>query len=176
MISAAYAASGTGASPAFYATPEFWVLAAFVLVIGLAWKPVSRAVGAGLDSRANQIKGKLDEARRLREEAQEMLAKFERQQREAASEAEEMIRKAKQDAEFIRENARKELADRIERRTALAEQRIAQAEAQAAKDVKALAADLAVEAAAKILTDNLTKTQRNALVKDAAGELAKRLN
>lgn len=156
---------------------SFWAFVGLIIFFAILWRAgVHKAVAKGLDGRADTIRNELDEARRLREEAQEMLAKFERQQREAASEAEEMIRKAKQDAEFIRENARKELADRIERRTALAEQRIAQAEAQAAKDVKALAADLAVEAAAKILTDNLTKTQRNALVKDAAGELAKRLN
>lgn len=156
---------------------SFWAFVGLVAFFAIIWRfGVHKAIAKGLDSRADAIRTELDEARRLREEAQEMLAKYERQQRDAASEAEEIVKKAKLDAEFIRENARKELAQRIERRTALAEQRIAQAEAQAAKDVKALAADIAVEAAAKLLSENLTKTQRNALVKDAAGELAERLN
>jgi F-type H+-transporting ATPase subunit b len=156
---------------------SFWAFLGLVIFFAILWRAgVHKALAKGLDGRADAIRTELDEARRLREEAQEMLARFERQQREAASEAEEIIKKAKQDAEFIRESASKDVAARIERRTALAEQRIAQAEAQAAKDVKALAADLAVEAAAKLLSENLTKTQRNALVKDATGELADRLN
>lgn len=156
---------------------SLWALIGLLLFFALLWRfGVHKVLGKNLDARAESIRNELDEARRLREEAQEMLAKYERQQRDAASEAEEIVKKAKLDAEFIRETARKELAQRIERRTALAEQRIAQAEAQAAKDVKALAADIAVEAAAKLLSEKLTKTQRNALVKDAAGELAERIN
>lgn len=156
---------------------SFWAFVGLVGFFAILWRAgVHKALAKSLDGRADAIRNELDEARRLREEAQEMLARIERQQRDAANEADEIVKKAKQDAEFIRENAKKELAARIERRTVLAEQRIAQAEAQAAKDVKALAADLAVEAAARLLTENLTKTQRNALVKDATGELAERLN
>lgn len=156
---------------------SFWAFIGLIAFFAIIWRfGVHKTVAKGLDSRADAIRTELDEARRLREEAQEILAKYERQQRDAASEAEEIVKKAKLDAEFIRENARKELAERIERRTALAEQRIAQAEAQAAKDVKALAAEIAVDAAARLLSEKLTKTQRNALVKDAAGELADRLN
>jgi len=156
---------------------SFWAFLGLLAFFAILWRfGIHKVLATTLDARANTIRTELDEARRLREEAQEMLAKYERQQRDAASEAEEIVKKAKLDAEFIRENARKELAERIERRTVLAEQRIAQAEAQAAKDVKALAAEIAVEAAAKLLTEKLTKTQRNALVKDAAGQLAERLN
>jgi len=156
---------------------SFWAFIGLLAFFAILWRfGIHKVLATNLDARANTIRNELDEARRLREEAQEMLAKYERQQRDAANEAEEIVKKAKLDAEFIRQNARKELADRIERRTALAEQRIAQAEAQAAKDVKALAAEIAVEAAAKLLSDKLTKTQRNALVKDAAGQLAERLN
>ncbi|MCH8491541.1 MAG: F0F1 ATP synthase subunit B, partial [Oceanicaulis sp.] len=65
---------------------------------------------------------------------------------------------------------------RIERRTALAEQRIAQAQAQAAKDVRGLAADLAVEAARNLLADGLTKPQRTKLVKSGIADVKDRLN
>lgn len=156
---------------------SFWAFVGLLLFFALLWRfGIHKVLGKALDSRADAIRNELDEARRLREEAQEILARYERQQRDAASEAEEIVKKAKLDAEFIRETARKELAQRIERRTVLAEQRIAQAEAQAAKDVKALAAELAVEAAARLMSEKLTKTQRNALIKDAASELAERLN
>lgn len=156
---------------------SFWAFIGLLGFFAILWRfGVHKVIGKSLDARADAIRAELDEARRLREEAQEMLAKYERQQRDAASEAEDIVKKAKLDAEFIREKARKELGERIERRTVLAEQRIAQAEAQAAKDVKALAADIAVEAAAKLLSERLTKTQRNALLKDATGELAERLN
>ena len=156
---------------------SFWAFIGLLGFFAILWRfGVHKVIGKSLDARADAIRAELDEARRLREEAQEMLAKYERQQRDAASEAEDIVKKAKLDAEFIREKARKDLGERIERRTVLAEQRIAQAEAQAAKDVKALAADIAVEAAAKLLSERLTKTQRNALLKDATGELAERLN
>ena len=74
MISVAYAADAAHHAGPFYAEPAFWVGIAFFLVVGLAFRPVVRALGAGLDARAAKIKARLDEAARLREEAQEMLA------------------------------------------------------------------------------------------------------
>ncbi|MGJ3232485.1 MAG: F0F1 ATP synthase subunit B [Oceanicaulis sp.] len=155
----------------------FWafvglVLFFIVIIVFGAPKMITKA----LDERADRIRTELDEARRLREEAQELLASYKRKQAEAAKNAEDIIRQAKAEADYLRENAKKEIAQRIERRTALAEQRIAQAEAQAAKEVKALAADLAVDAAKLLLTDNMTKTQRNAVLKSDIASLKDRLN
>lgn len=156
---------------------SFWTfigLIAFFVVLHFAG--AFKAIGGSLDSRAEKIRTELDEARRLREEAQELLASYKRKQAEAADEAEKIIAQAKAEADYLRENAKKEIAERIERRTALAETRIAQAEAAAAKEVKALAADLAVDAAKSLLTDKLSKTQRNALLKADIAAVKDRLN
>lgn len=156
---------------------SFWAFAGLIIFFGLIiFLGVPKMLGKALDDRADGIRNELDEARRLREEAQEMMATYERKQAEAAAEAEAIINQAKAEADYLRENAKSEIAQRIERRTALAEQRIAQAEAQAAKEVKALAADLAVEAAEHLLTKKMTKTQRNALVKADTAALKDALN
>ncbi|MGX6646977.1 F0F1 ATP synthase subunit B family protein [Maricaulaceae bacterium MS644] len=155
----------------------FWAfvgLVLFFIVLFIFGAP--KMIAKSLDDRSDRIRTELDEARRLREEAQELLASYKRKQSEAARNAEEIIKQARSEAEYLRESAQKEIAQRIERRTALAEQRIAQAEAQASKEVKALAADLAVDAARMLLTDKMTKTQRNALLKTDISSVKDRLN
>jgi len=155
----------------------FWAfvgLVLFFVIIFVFGAP--KMVTKSLDDRADRIRTELDEARRLREEAQELLASYKRKQSEAAQNAEDIIKQAKAEADYLRANAQKEIAQRIERRTAMAEQRIAQAEAQAAKEVKALAADLAVDAARLLLTDKMTKTQRNAILKSDISGMKDRLN
>ncbi len=156
---------------------SFWTFLGLVLFFVVIWRAGAfKAIGKALDDRAEAIRTELDEARRLREEAQELLATYKRKQSEAAEDAKKTIRQAKADAERMREEAQREIAERIERRTALAETRIAQAEAAAAKEVKALAADLAVDAAKELLTGKLSKTQRNALVKADIASVKDRLN
>lgn len=156
---------------------SFWTFLGLILFfVVLHFAGAFKAIGGALDSRAEKIRTELDEARRLREEAQELLASYKRKQSEAADEAEKIIAQAKAEAEYLRESAKKEISERIERRTALAETRIAQAEAAAAKEVKALAADLAVDAAKALLTDKLTKTQRNALLKSDIASVKDRMN
>jgi F-type H+-transporting ATPase subunit b len=131
---------------------ENWVAIGFVLFLGLlAYLGVHRKVTDSLDQRQARIKGELDEARRLREEAQALLAEFERKGREAEGEAEAIIASAKAEAERLAAEAKTRMEDFVARRTKMAETKIAQAEAQALADVKAAAADAAVAAAEKIL-------------------------
>ncbi|WP_019961212.1 F0F1 ATP synthase subunit B family protein [Woodsholea maritima] len=157
--------------------PTFWAfLSLIVFFVVIVFVGAPKAIAKALDDRAEGIRKELDEARRLREEAQEMLATYERRAREAEAEAEAIIEQAKAEAEHLRENAKLELAQRIERRTQMAEQRIAQAEAQATKEVRQMAADLAVEATKGLLQTTLTKTQRNALVKADTAILGDSLN
>jgi F-type H+-transporting ATPase subunit b len=159
------------------ADPTFWAfvgLVLFFVVIFFAGAPA--AMIKSLDQRAETIRNELDEARRLREEAQEMLASYERRQREAAEEAERIVEQARRDAERLREDARKDLEDMLERRAEMAETRIAQAEAQAAKEVRAMAADLATAAAEELLKSGLSKTDRNKIVKADTADLPKRFN
>jgi F-type H+-transporting ATPase subunit b len=131
---------------------ENWVALAFLLFVGLlVYLGVHRKITDSLDHRQVRIKGELDEARRLREEAEALLAEFKRKGHEAEAEAEAIIASAKVEAERLAAEAKTRMEDFIARRTKMAETKIAQAEAQALADVKAAAADAAVAAAEKIL-------------------------
>ena len=115
--------------------PSFYASLALVTFFGLLmYMGVFKTIAKTLDDRAEGIRNELDDAKRLREEAAEMLASYQRKQREAEAEAEAIIAQAKSEAKILKEESRKELTERLERRTAMAEQRIAQAEAQAWMD------------------------------------------
>jgi F-type H+-transporting ATPase subunit b len=131
---------------------EAWVAIAFVLFLGLLiYMGAHRRVLDGIDGRRARIKAELDEAVRLREEAQAVLTEFERKAREAEGEAAAIIAGAKAEAERLAVEAKARMEDFVARRTKMAESRIAQAEAQALADVRGAAADTAVAAAEKIL-------------------------
>ncbi len=132
---------------------EAWVAIAFVLFLGLlVYLGAHRRVIGGIDARQARIKAELDEAVRLRQEAQAVLAEFERKGREAEGEAASIIAGAKAEAERLAAEAKTRMEDFVVRRTRMAEAKIAQAEAQALADVRAAAADTAVAAAEKILS------------------------
>ncbi len=154
---------------------EFWVLVAFVLFVGfMVWKARKALVG-GLDARAERIKAEIDEAQRLREEAQSLLADYQKKQREALGEAEAMVKQAQEESLRLKAKAETELAAALKRREQQALDRIAQAEAQALAEVRNLAADLAVAATRKLLIEKLDPAQAQALVSDAIAELPRRL-
>ena len=156
--------------------PEFWVALAFVVIVIAAFRPVMKKVGAGLDERAAKIRVQIEEARKLREDAQALLAQYQKKQREAMAEAEAIISQAKADAARLRTEAEAELTNSIERRKQQALDRIAQSEAQALKDVRNTAVDVALAAAEKLLRDGLSAAQRQAMADQAIQELPKRLN
>ena len=157
--------------------PSFYASLALVAFFGLLmYLGVFKTIAKTLDERADGIKNELEDAKRLREEAAEMLASYQRKQREAGAEAEAIIAQAKSEAKMLKEESRKELTERLERRTAMAEQRIAQAEAQAAAEVKAAAAELAAAAAEEILQSKLKKTDLNKIVDADIKSVADRLN
>jgi F-type H+-transporting ATPase subunit b len=132
---------------------ETWVAIAFLCFLGLlAYLGAHRKVLAALDQRSARIKSELDEARRLHEEAQALLAEFERKGREAENEAAAIIASAKAEAERLATEAKARMGDFVARRTKMAEAKIVQAEAQALADVRSAAADAAVAAAEKILS------------------------
>ncbi|MCR6631011.1 MAG: F0F1 ATP synthase subunit B [Magnetospirillum sp.] len=177
MISTAFAAeAGHEAAGAFYTNPHLWVYLAFVLVVGFAFKPVFRAVTAALDGRAAKIKARLDEAHKLREDAQEMLATYQRKQRDAMKEAEEIIAHAKAEAERLSKQAAKDLEESVKRRETQALERIAQAEAQALKEVQNVAVDVAVNAARDVLAQSVTEAQKSALADAAIADLSRKFH
>jgi len=176
MISTAFAATADGHAVPMYADAAFWVGIAFILVVALAFKPVVAALGAGLDARAAKIKARLDEAHKLREDAQEMLATYQRKQRDAMKEAEDIIAHAKAEAERLSAQAAKDLEEQLKRRETQAMDRIAQAEAQALKEVQNLAVDVAIGAARQVLADSISGAQAASLVDSAIKDLPKKFH
>jgi len=159
------------------ATPEFWVLVSFVLFIGLiVYLKVPGKVTAMLDERAERISRELDEARKLREEAQELLADYERKRRDADKEAEAIIAQAREEAEAFAVETRQKLVEMVERRGNMAEEKIAQAEAQAVKEVRAAAAELAIAAATRIISDEVQGARADQLVAASIADLKDRLH
>jgi len=158
-------------------SPTIWVFFAVVLfLLVLAYFGIHKKIGGALDARADKIRTELDEAKSLREEAQALLASYQRKQKEAEEQAEGIVKQARHDAEVMAANARKDLAERLERRAAQAEAKIASAEAKAMADVKAKAADLALEAAEKLIRTGKSSTNHAQLVKDGIAQMGKTLN
>jgi F-type H+-transporting ATPase subunit b len=162
---------------AWYLASEFWVLVPVLLFFAIvAWKGGFKAMGSALDGRADAIRDELDEARRLREEAQTLLASYQRRQAEAEELAEDIVDRARRDAEAMATKARADLTERLQRRAAQAEAKIASAEAQALAEVRSRAADLAVDAAADLIRTELTAADKTRLFKDGVTQISGALN
>jgi F-type H+-transporting ATPase subunit b len=156
--------------------PTFWVAVAFVIFVAAAFKKVRDGLNSALDGRAARIKAQLDEARQLREEAQAALAEYQRKVRDAAAEAKAIVDHARVEAERLRERARADQEHALKRREQLAIEKIAQAEAEALKQVRNLAVDLAVAATARLLAENMGKDQAGRLINEAIQELPDKLH
>ena len=163
--------------PEGFGDATLYVILAVVLFFAmLAYFGIHKKIAGALDARADKIKAELDEARRLREEAQALLASYQRKQKEAETQAEDIVKQARHDAEIMAANARKDLAERLERRAAMAETKIANAEKQALADVRARAADIALDAAQDLLKSGLSTAEKNKLVKSGISSMGNILN
>ena len=137
-------------------SPDFWVAVSFLIFIGILVKMgVPSLITRALDDRADAVRKELDQARRLREEAQDLLADYQRKQRAADEEAKAIIEQARREAETMKAESAKSLKEQLERRTRLAEEKIARAEAQAVSEVRAAAVDVAMSAAESLIGDKL---------------------
>lgn len=154
----------------------FWVLVAFVAFIVLVWNKAKAAILGALDARAERIRQEIEQAQTLRDEAQAMLAQYQRKQRDALKEAESIVAAAREEADRIRRNAAAELEASLKRREAQAIEKIAQAETQALQQVRDLAVDLATAATEKLLVENIDQARRDRLVDDAIRDLAGKLH
>ena len=157
------------------AEAEFWVLLAVVIFVVAVWKPASRAITGMLDERTVRIRGELDEARKLREEAEQLLADYKRKEGEAAADAQAIIAHAKEEAERIAAHSAQELEQALQRRQRLAEERIAQAEAKAVDEIRAVAVDVAVSAAREVIASEMDENRGGALLDNAIAALPQRL-
>lgn len=158
-------------------TPEFWVLVSFVGFIGLIlYYKIPGKVAEALDKRAEAIRHELDEARKLREEAQALLADYERKHRDAEKEAESIITLAQEEAEALAKETRANLKDMLERRSRQAEEKIKRAEEQALGEVRATAVSVAIAAAEQIIEKKMTPAASRKLVDESIKSLKTKLN
>jgi F-type H+-transporting ATPase subunit b len=155
---------------------EFWVAAAFLVFVAVAVRLGWSRMTAALDARSDRIRNELEEAVRLREEAQQLLATYQRKHRDAVKEAEEIVAHARTEAERMAAEAAAELETEVRRRTELAQAKIARAEAQVIEEVRNLSVDVAVRAAGRLIRENLDDTQAQRLVDDAIGELGRKVH
>ncbi|MEH6402285.1 MAG: hypothetical protein V7750_02855 [Sneathiella sp.] len=157
--------------------PAFWVAIAFVGFIAvLIYFKLPSLIGKQLDERASRIKTDLEEAQKLREDAQALFADYQRRQRDALATAEEIVVKAKEDAEIIRKASEAELEASLTRRQQLAEDKIRQAEEKALAEVQNIAVDVAISVAQKLMTDELKAKEAGALIDQSIKDLGSQLN
>ena len=160
-----------------FAAPELWVLVSFVLFIALlVYYKIPNKVAKALDDRAGRINAELEEARRLREEAQTILADYQRKQRDAEKEAEDIIAMARREARFYAEESHKVLDEFLQRRVKLAEEKIARAEEQAIQDVRSKSVDVAVAAAEMLIARELKGKSAEDLVDKSIRDVSAKLN
>ncbi len=179
VLSAGVASPALAASGPFFSlhNTTFVVLLAFLLVIGvMVYLKVPGLLGGMLDKRAEGIKSELDEARARREEAQTILASYERKQKEVQEQADRIVTAAQQDAVAAADKAKEDLKVSIARRLAAAEDQIASAEASAIREVRDQAVSIAVAAARDVIAKQMTAASGNKLIDDAIAEVEAKLH
>jgi F-type H+-transporting ATPase subunit b len=157
--------------------PETWVAIAFIILMGaFGYLGVHRTVLKALDNRSARIKGELEDALRLKQEAAKVLAEYQARRASAEREAEDIVTGARAEAERIAAEARAKMEDFVARRTKTAENKIALAEAQALADVRAAAAEAAVAAAANIMSQSVKGQVADELLAKGIAEVKQKLN
>jgi F-type H+-transporting ATPase subunit b len=156
--------------------PHFWVNIGLLIFVAFAGPKIWRALTAFLDQRSMKIKADLDEAQKLKDEAQALLSEYQRKQRDALKEAEDIIASAKVQAQREIEDAKANLAASMARREAGALEKIAQAEAQALAEVRREAVDVATAATARLIAQVLDDNKSSALIDQSIAEVNRRLH
>ena len=155
----------------------FYAFVGLLLFLALiAYLQVPGMMAKGLDARAEKIQNELAEAKRLREEAQHLLAEYQRKRKDAEAEAASIVAAAEREASALTADAKQKTEEYVARRTALSEQKIKQAEADAINAVRAAAVDLAVAAAEKVIAAKSDAATGKALFDNAINEVKTRLN
>lgn len=156
---------------------DFVVILAFLLFVGiLLYVKVPSMMSKMLDDRADGIKSELEDARALREEAQTLLASYERKQKDVQVQADRIVANAAEEATAAAVQAKADLEVSIARRLVAAQEQIAAAEASAIKEVRDSAITVAVEVADKVISDQLTATDANKLIDAAIGDVNAKLH
>ncbi|MGB2933281.1 MAG: ATP F0F1 synthase subunit B [Methyloceanibacter sp.] len=161
----------------FMYEPEFWVAVSFFLFVGLVlYLGVHRKIATALDARAALIAKELEEARRLRDEAEKVLADYRRRQSEAVAETKDIVDLAVKEAEALAAETRQSVKEHFDRRMKLAEDKIGRAEEDAIREVRSIAVDTAVAAAQSLIAAKLTPGRAGKLVTESIDGLKSKLN
>ena len=172
----AFAAGGDYGFASFFNT-NYVVLIGFILFLALLFYfNVPAMILKMLDDRAETIRSELDEARNLRDEAQAVLAAYERKSREVAEQSQRIIDHAREEARLAADAAKEDLKQSIARRLKAAEEQITSAEEKATRELRNRAVDVAIAAAAKIWADSTTATEANKRIDAAIAEVESRLH
>ena len=155
--------------------PTFWVAVAFVIFLIAVFKPIKGVLIGGLDAKIEEIRREVEEAEKLREEAQSLLANYQRQQRQAMQDAENIVARAKEEAGRHRAEADEAMKEMVRRQEEQAREKIAQAEAAAIQEVKSMAVDLAMAASEKLLADKLVGDEGSRLIDKSISEIPQKL-
>ncbi|MCZ4262651.1 ATP synthase F0 subcomplex B subunit [Limimaricola soesokkakensis] len=173
------------AAPAMAATGPFFslrntdfiVLLAFLLFVGvLLYFRVPREVGKLLDKRADGIRAELDEARGLREEAQSLLASYERKQKDVQTQADRIVSNAREEANRSAEQAKVDIAKSIQRRLTAAEEQIQSAQDKAVKEVRDQAVAVAVAAARQVIAEQMTAQRADKMIDESIQTVGAKLH
>jgi F-type H+-transporting ATPase subunit b len=155
----------------------FFAFVGLILFLALVvYLKVPGMMAKSLDDRADQIRNELAEAKRLREEAQHLLAEYQRKRKEAEAEAAHIVASAEREAEMLTAEAKKKTEEFVTNRTAVSEQKIKQAEADAIKAVRSAAVDLAIAAAESVIAGQADTKVQTELFSNAVGQMKNRLN
>ena len=156
---------------------SFWAFVGLIIFLGIVvYVKAPGMIAKALDGRAEKVRDELEEARRLREEAQAVLSDFRRKTQNADEEAEAIIEQAKAEADRMTAETEAALEEMIARRTAAAESRIAQAEAQALSEVRARATDIAVAASEQLLAGQAKGATASDLIDKSISDVKTRIN
>jgi F-type H+-transporting ATPase subunit b len=151
---------------------EFWVAVSFFIFIGvLVYLGIHKKVASALDARALRISKELEEALRLREEAEKLLADYRRKLGDVVTEVDNIMALAAKQAETLAEETRQSLKEHVERRIKLAEERIARAEMEAVRELRNDAVEVAIAAAQNLIAAKLTPDRAKKLVSESTKAL-----
>ena len=162
----------SGHGGAFYENPEFWVGLAFVLVVLMLARPVGRIVNAMLNKRIEAIADRITEAQKLNEDAQKLLAEYEKKFLNAEKEAKNILRKSEREIELLKDERLKKLEAEMNMKQKEAEQRIKTAQESAVKEITALASEMTIKALKEVLAKSLDKKSQTKLIDESIKTIA----
>ncbi len=168
-VAAEAAGHGHGA---FYENPEFWVGMAFIFVVFALFRPVSKALGALMRKRIDNIVSRIDEAAALKDDAQKLLADYEAKFQNAKKEASEILKKSQKRVDLIKKENLEKLENEMNLRRKEAESRISSAKDEAEKEIMDMASKLTVAVVKSVLQDNLDEAAQDKLIDEAIDKIA----